>query len=263
MGLNGLRNVTPFIPMEEQAPDLSRSKLIAWWGSIIGVCLVIAFGSIFVTRAYLVRTEYEQKNWRPPHIARLETDIELINRDGRNVSLGEMRKYVFVAGYQYTDCPAGCLGLASVMKELEDQFGQNPAFRLVSISVNPQGDTPEKMDAWVKKNGIDSPDWWFLTGDPEEIAKYMISEFKFYATEVNTDPAVIASQGEFAHDQRLAIVDGEANIRGYYDVLNLQRGELEVKRLKRDLQMVLNPELKLSDFPPLIPPRPNSDAGSN
>lgn len=242
------------------SPEIPRSKLIAWWGSIIGVCAIIAFGSIFVTRAYLARTAYENENWRPPHVARLETDIDLINRDGRKVSLSEMRDHIFVAGYQYTDCPAGCLGLASVMKDLEDQFGNDPRFRLVSISVNPAEDTPEKMDAWVKDKGIDSPDWYFLTGDPEEITKYMITEFMFQGTQENTDPAVIASQGKYAHDQRLAIVDGEANIRGYYDVLNLQRGDIEYKRLVRDLKMVLNPELKLADLPPIMPPQPPAPA---
>jgi protein SCO1/2 len=241
-------------------PEIPRSKLIAWWGSIFGVCAIIAFGSIFVTRAYLARTAYENENWRPPHVARLETDIDLINRDSRKVSLSEMEDHIFVAGYQYTDCPAGCLGLASVMKDLEDQFGNDPRFRLVSISVNPAEDTPEKMDAWVKDKGIDSPDWYFLTGDPEEITKYMISEFMFQGTQENTDPAVIASQGKFAHDQRLAIVDGEANIRGYYDVLHLQRGDIEYKRLVRDLKMVLNPDLKLSDLPPIMPPRPVQSA---
>lgn len=230
-----------------------RAKLIAWWGSIIGVCLVIAFGSIFVTRAYLARHGYEMKNWRPPMIARLETDLSAVNRDGKEVSLGQLRGKVYVAGYQYTDCPAGCLGLAAVMKVLETEFGENPQFRLVSISVNPEGDTPEKMDAWVKDKGVDSPDWWFLTGKPGEITDYMISEFKFYGTEEITDPALIASQGPFAHDQRLAIVDGEANIRGYYDVMNVQRGQVEIERLRRDLKMVLNPELKLADMPPVNP----------
>lgn len=234
--------------METEASDITRSKLIAWWGSIIGVCLVIAFGSIFITRAYLVRNRYEMENWRPPHIARLETDLNAINRTGEKVSLGQMRGKVFVAGYQYTDCPAGCLGLASVMKSIEEEFGDDPQFRLVSISVNPAGDTPEKMNAWVKEKGVDSADWWFLTGDPGEISKYMISKFKFYATEQVTDPALAASQGPFAHDQRLAIVDGEANIRGYYDVMNVQRGEVEIERLRRDLKMVLNPKLKLSDL---------------
>lgn len=239
--------------MDEPAPrsELTRNQVIAWWGSIAGVCLVIAFGSIFVTRAYLIRTKYEQENWRPPHLARLETDIELINRDGSEVALSELRGKIYIAGYQYTDCPAGCLGLAAVMKSLEERFGDDPRFRLVSISVNPQGDTPEKMDAWVKARGVESPDWWFLTGDPEEITKYMISEFMFFGTEINTDPAVVASQGEFAHDQRLALVDGEANIRGYYDVLHLERGDLEYARLVRDLQMVLDPSLKLSDLPSL------------
>ena len=234
--------------MTEPQKIMSRNQVITWWSSIIGVCLVIAFGSIFVTRSYLLRRDYEMQNWRPPHLARLETDLEAINRDGRSVNLSEMRDRVFVAGYQYTDCPAGCLGLAAIMRSLQEEFGSDPKFHLISISVNPEGDTPEKMDAWVKKNGIDTENWWFLTGDPERIASYMISEFKFYATETNTDPAVVAAQGEFAHDQRLALVDGDANVRGYYDVLNLQRGDLEYERLVRDLKMVLNPELKLSDF---------------
>jgi cytochrome oxidase Cu insertion factor (SCO1/SenC/PrrC family) len=233
--------------MEPEANEM-RNKLIAWWGSIIGVCLIIAFGSIFVTRAYLVRRGYEIENWRPPHIARLETDLDAINRTGEKVSLGQLRDKVFVAGYQYTDCPAGCLGLAAVMKMLEAEFGADPRFRLVSISVNPAGDTPAKMDAWVKEKGVDSPDWWFLTGDPETFSKYMISKFKFYATEEITDPALIATQGPYAHDQRLAIVDGDANIRGYYDVLNVQRADIEFERLRRDLKMVLDPKLKLSDF---------------
>lgn len=239
--------------MEDTTEEM-RAKLIAWWGSIIGVCLVIALGSIFVTRAYLARRGYEMENWRPPMIARLETDLSAVNRDGKDVTLGQLRGKVYVAGYQYTDCPAGCLGLAAVMKALEAEFGEDPRFRLVSISVNPEEDTPAKMDAWVKERGIDSPDWWFLTGKPQEIADYMISEFKFYGTEKITDPALIASQGPFAHDQRLAIVDGDANIRGYYDVLNVQRGQLEVERLRRDLTMVLDPELKLSDMQPVNPP---------
>ena len=207
--------------MDETPSDLTRAKLIAWWGSIIGVCAVIAFGSIFVTRAYLVRNKYEMENWRPPMLARLETDLDAINRSGEKVSLGQLRDKVYVAGYQYTSCPAGCLGMAEVMKTLEDEFGSDPRFRLVSISVDPAGDTPEKMDAWVREKGIESDDWWFLTGDPTAISDYMISEFKFYSTEKVTDPALIPSQGEFAHDQRLALVDGEANIRGYYDVMNV------------------------------------------
>lgn len=243
--------------METENSDITRQKLITWWGSIIGVCAIIVFGSIFVTRSYLIRRDYEIENWRPPYIARLETDLNAVNRDGSNVSLGQLRGKVYVAGYQYTDCPGGCLGMAAYMKTLEEEFGGDPQFRLVSISVNPAEDTPEKMNAWVKEKGVDSEDWWFLTGDPHEIADYMISQFKFFASKEVTDPAQMASQGKFAHDQRLALVDGDANIRGYYDVMNTNRpfegsktqGELEFERLRRDLKLVLDPELKVSDLP--------------
>jgi cytochrome oxidase Cu insertion factor (SCO1/SenC/PrrC family) len=231
----------------------SRAKYIAWWGSIAGICLIIITGSIFVTRAYLMRRGYEMENWRPPHIARLERDLDAVNRDGQKVSLSQLRGKIYVAGHQYTDCPAGCLGTAAVMVGLEEEFGDDPRFRLVSISVNPTGDTPEKMDQWLREKGIDSSDWWFLTGDPDEIRKYMISQFKFYATEEITDPAQRAAQGPYAHDQRLVIVDGEANIRGYYDVMNVQVGSYEIARLRRDLKMILDPTLKLTDLPPLQP----------
>ena len=54
---------------QNEMKELSRNQIIAWWGSIVGVCLVIAFGSIFVTRAYLERRNYEIANYRPPHVA--------------------------------------------------------------------------------------------------------------------------------------------------------------------------------------------------
>ncbi|MDF1815508.1 MAG: SCO family protein [Verrucomicrobiales bacterium] len=238
---------------EQDSNDISREprelNLVAWYGTIAGLCAIILGGSFFITRAYLENHRENRKNWRPGKIGRLEDDLKAVNRDGREVSLSELKGKIYVAGYQYTDCPGGCLGMASVMKELHDKYRNNPKFHLVSISVNPNGDTPEKMDAWVKDKGVDAPNWWFLTGDAEKIKNYMLRHFKFYATEENTDPLAIATQGQWAHDQRLVIVDGEANIRGYYGVMDVEGGETAVKLLKRDLDMILNPEKKLADYP--------------
>lgn len=234
-------------PGEEPEP-IPRGKLIAWWGSIAGVCAIILFGSTFVTRSYLKRYNYEMENWRPPYLAKLEEDLNGINRDGKEAQLSDLEGKVWVAGYNYTDCPAGCLGMAAVMKGLHDQFASREDFHLVSISVNPEGDTPEKMDAWVVDKGVASPKWWFLTGDVERIRNYMISQFKLLGVEEETDPAAIQAQGRWKHDQRLVLVDRKANIRGYYDVMNPQIASDEVERLERDLRMVMNPDLKLEDF---------------
>ncbi len=233
---------------EEQQEQQAPINLTLWWSSIAGICAIIIFGSVFVTMSYRNRLQHEFENYRPPLIAKLEIDLDAVNRDGKKVHLGQLRDKVFVAGYQYTDCPSGCLGMATFMKMLLSEFGDDPRFHLVSISVNPKQDTPEKMNAWVKDKGVDAPNWWFLTGDEETIRKYMIKEFMFLGVEENKDAESIASEGAFAHDQRLALVDGGGNIRGYYAVMNPQEGANEFRRLRRDLKMVLNPKLKLSDF---------------
>jgi len=225
-------------------------NLVAWWSSIAGICLIVIISGTFLTRSYLKSHHQKLEDWRPGIIGRIENDLQAINRDGTEVTLSQLRGKVYIAGYQYTDCPGGCLGMASVMKELLDVYKNDPRFHLVSFSVNPEDDTPEKMDAWVKDKGVESEKWWFLTSDdPKGFRKYMSSEFKFYKPTENTDPDVIAARGKYTHDQRLFIVDEEAHIRGYYGVMHPEGGETAIKLLKRDLDMVLYPKKKLSDYP--------------
>ncbi|MCB1233801.1 MAG: SCO family protein [Verrucomicrobiae bacterium] len=209
---------------------------VAWWGTIAGVCLVILAGSFFVTRAYRAKLRHEIENPRPYFAGKLASDLRAVNRDGQPVALSQLNGKIFVAGYQYTSCPSGCLGMAAFMILLHDKFGERDDFQLVSISVDPAEDTPEKMDAWVRDHGVDEKNWWFLTGDGQRIRDYMIREFKFFGTRENTDPATIASEGKFAHDQRLCLVDRDRNIRGYYDVMNPRHGNSEIDRLVRDIE---------------------------
>ncbi len=211
-----------------------------FWMTITGICLLIITGSVFVTRSYMRRVRYEAEHPRLPYISKLEKDLEGINRDGKTVHLSELRGKIWVAGYLYTDCPSACLGLAAYMADLNKSYGDHGDFHLVSISLNPAGDTPEKMDAFVKKSGVDADNWWFLTGDEEQIRKYMLRFFQMYAVIENKEPEVIAANGKFSHDQRLVLVDGKANVRGYYRVMDAQMGTMELQRLKDDIQRLFD-----------------------
>lgn len=206
-----------------------------FWMTIAGICAVIIFGSVFVTRSYMKRREYEAANYRPPHISKLEKDLEAINRDGRTVRLSELKHKIWVMGYMYTDCPSGCIGMASYLEELERAFGDRENFHLVSISLNPSEDTPEKINDWVVDHDIDLPDWWFLTGDETEIREYMQDWFHLSYGEESTDPDVVAAKGKFDHVPRLVLIDGIADIRGYYQVMRTDIGEQEFERLKKDV----------------------------
>lgn len=211
-----------------------------FWATITGICLVIIMGSVFVTRSYLQRRNYEAENPRLPFLSKLEKDLKGVNRDGKEIHLAELKGKVWVAGYLYTDCPSACLGLAAYMADLNKDYGKRSDFQLVSISLNPKGDTPEKMNAFVNKNGVDAANWWFLSGDEEEIRKYMLRYFKLYSVKENTEPEAIAANGQFSHDQRLVLVDQGGNIRGYYRVMDAQRGTKELERLKSDVQRLFD-----------------------
>lgn len=203
-------------PAHSNAPNFNP---VVWWSTIAGICAIIIFGSVFVTLSYLKKRRFELENPRPPYLAKL-TDFTATNRDGSEVSFSDLEGEIWIAGYQYTDCPGGCLGMAGIMKTLYERFGDRDDFQLVSVSLNPSEDTPEKMDAWVKKNGLDVDNWWFLTGEEQRIRDYMIKDFKFFGVRENEDPEIIAQEGNFSHDQRLALVDGDGLVRGMYDVMN-------------------------------------------
>jgi len=228
--------------MTEKAQQEINFNPRLFWATIIGICLIIITGSVFVTRSYRNRMIYEAKNYRLPYIGKLEKDLEAINRDGKTVHLADLKGKIYVAGYLYTDCPSGCLGLAAYMAELSKVFGERSDFQLVSISLNPSGDTPEKMNAFVKSSGVDPENWWFLTGDEDVIRKYMLRYFKLYSVRENTDPEIIAAEGQFSHDQRLVLVDGEANVRGYYRVMDSQMGGMEFERLKVGIKRLIDQE---------------------
>lgn len=231
-----LKEIPPSTPQpaRRSPADAPQFNPVLWWSTIAGICAIIVLGSVFVTLNYRKLSRQQAADPRPYYLGKL-IDFQAVNRDGKTVSFAQLEGKIWVAGYQYTDCPGGCLGMAAVMKSLHERFGARGDFHLVSVSLNPRGDTPEKMDAWVKARGVDVPGWWFLTGDEERIRSYMIRYFKFFGVQENTDPAIIAAEGPFSHDQRLALVDGQANLRGYYDVMNPQRGPAEVERLFRDI----------------------------
>ncbi len=212
-----------------------------FWMTIAGICAVIIFGSVFVTRSYLKRNQYEAENYRPPHLSKLEVDLDAINRDGNAVKLGQLKGKVWVMGYMYTDCPSGCLGLAAYLEQLHGKFGDREDFHLVSVSLNPGEDTPEKINAWIENHAITIPEdeWWFLTGDETEIRDYMLDWFHMPYGDESTDAAVVATQGKFQHQPMLVIIDAGANIRGYYRVMQDDVAEKEFQRLQRDLELVL------------------------
>ena len=116
----------------------------------------------------------------PPPIKRtLETytvpDVNLVNQDGTKVKLktlldsGQPVILDFIFGTCTTICPVLSAGYANLQMRLPNQAAK---VRLVSISIDPENDTPKVMRDYLKRYRA-KPGWDFFTGKREDIDKVM------------------------------------------------------------------------------------------
>jgi protein SCO1/2 len=155
-------------------------------------------------------------------------DFSYTRQDGTPFGSAQLRGHPYVANFIFTRCPTVCPAftrkLARVQKET-DGFG--PKLQLVSFSVDPTYDTPERLSAYAQKHGANPARWSFLTGDYAQLKDTVVSSFKISMGRENLDEADVL--GIF-HGNHFVLVDAQGQIRGYYDSAD----EEAFERLLRD-----------------------------
>lgn len=228
---------SPTPPQSPTAGDYAPTKNHT---NILVLCVaVIAMGG-FLFMQYLNKIKLDAKKMegRAPMITALKDNLEAIDQAGKTVNIGQLEGKVWVAGFLYTLCPRGCAGLAEEMKKLQDEFGSNPKFQLVSVSLNAEWDTPERLSAWTAHQGYKGDNWWFLTGDGPKLRGYMKDQFKLPIRELPK----AEQKNEFdkwEHKLALVLVDSKLRVRGAYDFSSLEMNDLFGEKLRKDLVDVL------------------------
>ena len=98
-------------------------------------------------------------------------DFALTSQDGAPVKLSDYRGSVVAVTFIFTLCADTCPVLTPMMSFVQDQlgedFGEKIAF--VSITVDPERDTPEVLNEYAQTFGANLAGWSFLTGAPDAI----------------------------------------------------------------------------------------------
>ncbi len=105
-------------------------------------------------------------------------DFSLIQRDGRRVTLADLRGKVWIANFIYTHCTETCPLQSAQMARLQEELKTEPDFRLMSITVDPQQDTPEVLSEYATRFGADRERWLFLTGNKRAIYALAVEGFR-------------------------------------------------------------------------------------
>lgn len=130
-----------------------------------------------------------------------------------------LRGKVWIAAFFFTTCSDICPVLSKNMASLSRAFEKVEGIHLVSITVNPEQDSPETLTRYAQTFQGNQKNWHFLTGPRETITQVAVGSFKLGDI-----------QEPVFHSGSFPLVDSRGFIRGYYDGTK----EKEVNRLFQD-----------------------------
>ena len=136
---------------------------------------------------------------------------------GQPFGTAQLDGRVWVADFIFTTCPEICPRMTEEMSRLQTWLinrGLDRSVRLVSVSVDPDRDTPEKLRAYAHQFHARPDTWTFVTGSQQKIEEAVVHGFKVAVSREKDD-----SQDGFAivHGTKFVLVDAKQQIRGYYD----------------------------------------------
>lgn len=169
---------------------------------------------------------------QPPRMRLPLPAFEMVNQRGQKFGSEDLRGKVYVADFVFTSCPSVCPKLTKVMERIQKRTKNlGTSFQLVTFTVDPENDTPEKLAAWSRPYHVNPSRWSFLTGSLANVEATVIKGFKIA---MGKEPVGEGLFGIF-HGERLVLVDGDGNIRGYYEA-----DDDGVASLIRDADILLN-----------------------
>lgn len=131
------------------------------------------------------------------------SEFELTERNGQTVGSSDLLGKPYVVSFFYSTCPSICVQQNQMVRQLQQEF-QSGGVRFVSISVDPETDTPAAMQEYAARFGADADQWLFMTGDLTYIRRVGAEVFR------------LPVNRKF-HTEKFVLVDAKGKIVGFYN----------------------------------------------
>ena len=154
-------------------------------------------------------------------------EFSLTSQDGGQVTLADFRGKVVAVTFIYTLCTTTCPVLTPMMSFVQDQLGSNFGTKIafVSITVDPERDTPQVLKEYAQAFDANLAGWAFLTGTPDAI-RDVTRRYGVFASKT--------ANGDVDHTFLTSIVDPSGILRVQYVGVRFDPDEL-----RRDLLSLL------------------------
>ena len=131
--------------------------------------------------------------------------FQLTQSTGEGFDSRQLQGQVWIANFFYSSCPSVCLQENIKVQELNNEYGHR-GVKFVSITVDPEHDTPTVLSDYAKRFNADPQQWFFLTGDFEYVKRVGQDIFQFPVSR--------------AHSERLIVVDRAGELQGAFHFKN-------------------------------------------
>lgn len=147
------------------------------------------------------------------------------NQNGEKFSNNNFRDKVTILNFIFTSCTGPCPLMTLNMQKLYSNFKGTKEVQFVSITVDPEVDTQEKLKLEAEMIGVDNNQWQFLRSDLDEVKKLKRDGFMLFADNLPN-----------GHSIKSILIDNVGNIRKYYDGTDIGSQEI----LKKDIVYLLD-----------------------
>ncbi len=130
-------------------------------------------------------------------------EFELTERSGKSIQSQDLRGEPYIACFFFSTCPGTCTRQSNQMQLLQNKFKGKP-IKLVSISVDPEIDTPNVLSEYADKFQANKDRWLFLTGDMG------------YIIRIGTEKFFLSGVEKRGHPDKFCLVDAQGDLVGSY-----------------------------------------------
>ncbi len=194
------------------------------WGFL--ALIILGISSAFVWS----RLQQLRSSAQPLPVYGLVGDFTLTNQLGESFSSDRLRGQIWIADIIFTRCAGPCPIMTHQMSWLQLALAKEPSVKLVSLTADPEFDTPGVLQTYADRFKAGPSRWFFLTGQKREIYRLAQSDLKFAVAEEN--PATPIAE-RFIHSTRFVLVDGKGRVRGFFESETADANEQVLHAIKR------------------------------
>ncbi len=174
------------------------------------------FNGMYAFAALLVLSAFAFKVFQPIQVLprmRIAPAYNFVDQSGQPLTSETLRGQFVLYSFTYTHCPAPCFNSSETIQKIQARLSEvdlgGIPVSFVTISIDPERDTTEVLNAYGTALGADFTQWKFATTENKTLLKTIVGAgFETYYED--------KGDGNFALDPGYVLVDGWGIIRSEY-----------------------------------------------